>query len=409
MVRPVDGSNPSPTIGSTQDVDSADKTAATDDKASTQNTSSSTATGGESLKSTPDSGKQVAEHMIGGQARAAQLQSQLSVREPKGQAADGPVPQGSGQQTKTKSMQDVMKDSGMANVSNPPSEQDLKTYYSTKAPANTLIAGGKYADAAKEYRQLADAATDPAEKQRLTQTARQLDTADRMKTAGVQSLSFPPSETNVKSYFSTMRGKSIGEVKSAFEDYSNSFYIHSETKGVDKGDIKYDEETHNIGNTQYKTTTPEDWDDLNKSREMHTDGRRIIDCEGYALLAKTALTSAGFTQGTYAGALRKDDPNTPEDESLRQHMMYSAQRTVTGPDGKPVTEVIAVSNNKAYVSDTSDGRSVGDAQSNVLTRAYTDTFRSGNKRPGGAIVLKPEPWQVMWELDKQVEQLKQAQ
>lgn len=407
MVRPVDGSGSPPAFNpDTAGVDSSKSVA---DKQDSSSSTSETTASSSTSQPAPDSGKQIAEHRLGEQARAAQLQSQVPVREPKGQAADGPAPNTTQQAAPTKSMQQVMKDSGMAAASDPPSEQDLKTFYSTKAPANQLIAQGNYTDAAKEYRQLASAATDPAEKARLTQTAKQLDTADKMKGAGVANMSFPPSETNMKAYFATMKGKSVGEIKGAFEDYSNAFFVHSETKGVDKGDIKYDEEFHMVGNTKYRTTTPEDWNDLNSSREMHTDGRRIIDCEGYAYLAKTAFTQAGFTQGgTYAGALRGDDPNTPEDESLRQHMMYSASRTITGADGKPVTEVLVASNAKTYTADTSDGLKPDEAQARALTKAYTDTFRSGNVRPRGAIVLKSEPWQVMWELDKQVDALKKT-
>ena len=79
-----------------------------------------------------------------------------------------------------------MKDSGMTNVSDPPTEAELKTYYSQKAPAHEKIADGKYADAASEYRKLAEASNDDAEKARLNQTAKQLETTDTMKTAGVK-------------------------------------------------------------------------------------------------------------------------------------------------------------------------------------------------------------------------------
>lgn len=400
MVRPVDGSSQPP-------VSSADTTpvsSSKDDSTKVQTPDNSTSETQSTKVSEP--GKQIAEHSMTGQARAAQLQSQLPVTEPKGHAADGATATGTPAAAQTKSMQEVMKNSGMTNVSDPPTEAELRTYYAQKAPAHDNIANGKYADAAAEYRKLAEASTDDSEKARLNQTAKQLETTEKMKSSGVKNLSFPPTEANVDGYFATKKGKPIGEIKSAIEDYSNSFYVHSETKGIDKGDIKYDPETHQIGKTTYKTNTAEDWSDVNNQREMHTDGRRIIDCEGYALLGQKALKAAGFSQGTYAGALRKDDPNTPADESLRQHMMYSARRTVTDENGKQRTEVVAISNAKTYSADTSSYKNGEEAEAGALTKGYRDAYRSGNTSPGGAIVRESEPWKVMWELDKQVEQLK---
>lgn len=403
MVRPIDGSSQPP-------VSSPDTTPVSSSKSDPVKTETTTpaspASETQSSKPASETGKQVAEHSIGGQARAAQLQSQLPVTEPKGHVADGTPATATPPAAQTKSMQNVMKDSGMTNVSDPPTEAELKTYYSQKAPAHEQIANGKYADAAAEYRKLAAASNDDAEKARLNQTAKQLETTDKMKTSGVKNLSFPPTEANVDGYFASKKGKPIGEIKSAIEDYSNSFYVHSETKGIDKGDIKYDPETHKIENTTYKTNGVEDWADVNNSREMHTDGRRIIDCEGYAFLGQKALKAAGFSQGTFAGALRKDDPNTPADESLSQHMMYAARRTVTDENGKQKTEVIAVSNAKTYVTDTGAHKNGEDAEVAALTRGYRDAYRSGNVSPGGAIVRESEPWKVMWELDKQVDHLK---
>lgn len=402
MVRPVDGSSQTPVSSS----DTAAVTNVNTDSTKTETTTPSSSTSDTQPTKVSEPGKQIAEHSLSGQARAAQLQSQVPVTEPKGHAADGSTATGTPAPVQTKSMSSVMKDAGMTNVSDPPKEDELRTYYAQKAPAHDMIANGKYADAAAEYKKLAEASTNDAEKARLNQTAKQLETTEKMRASGVQNLKFPPTETNVDGYFATKKGKPIGEIKSAIEDYSNSFYVHSETKGVDKGDIKYDPETHQIGKTTYKTNTAEDWADVNNDREMHTDGRRIIDCEGYALLGQKALKAAGFSQGTYAGALRKDDPNTPADESLQQHMMYAARRTVKDENGKVRTEVVAISNAKTYSNDTDTSKTGDDAEAAALTRGYRDAYRSGNTSPGGAIVRETEPWKVMWELDKQVEELK---
>src|SRR5262245_7839513 len=126
MVRPVDGSSQTPVSSSeTTPVESSKVNSAKTETATTATPTSNT----QSTK-VSEPGKQVAEHSITGQARAVQLQSQLPVTEPKGNAADGPNATGTPQAAQTKSMQGVMKDSGMTNVSDPPTEAELRTYYS---------------------------------------------------------------------------------------------------------------------------------------------------------------------------------------------------------------------------------------------------------------------------------------
>ena len=66
----------------------------------------------------------------------------------------------------------------------------------------------------------------------------------------VESLQFPPTETNVTEYFKTMKevklpdgtirpGKPIPEIKDAFQNYGNAFYVHSGK--IDHGDVVYSE------------------------------------------------------------------------------------------------------------------------------------------------------------------------
>ena len=86
--------------------------------------------------------------------------------------------------------------------------------------------------------------------------ADQLEVAQKMKTAKVGSLQFPPTETNVTDYFKTMKGKPISEIKDAFKNYANAFYVHSEKKGVDRGDIVYSEHKYKEGKTVYNSNAP---------------------------------------------------------------------------------------------------------------------------------------------------------
>ena len=142
--------------------------------------------------------------------------------------------------------------------------------------------------------------------------ADQLEVAQKMKTAKVRSLQFPPTETNVTDYFKTMKGKSISEIKDAFQNYANAFYVHSEKKGVDRGDVVYSEHKYKEGNKVYNSNAPVSWKEVTDNREVHSDGRRIIDCEGYAYMGQQSFQAAGFQNVNFGVIARKDDPNTPK-------------------------------------------------------------------------------------------------
>ena len=213
-------------------------------------------------------------------------------------------------------LQTVLTNSGMKNVGNPPSEADLKTYYSKNGPAHELIAKGSYHEAADEYRKLANKATGP-EQTRLKTVASQLEVAQEMKTANVKSLQFPPTETNVTDYFKTMKGKSISDIKDAFENYANAFYVHSEENGVDRGDVVYSEHKYKEGNKVYTSNAPVSWKEVTDDREVHSDGRRIIDCEGYAYMGQKSLKAAGFENVNFGVTAR--NPNTPKSLTIAHH------------------------------------------------------------------------------------------
>src|SRR5262245_30274948 len=121
MVRPVDSSSQPPVSSSS---DAAAVTNINTDSAKTETTTTSSSTSETQPTKVSEPGKQIAEHSITGQARAAQLQSQIPVTEPKGHAADGSTATGTPTPVQTKSMQNVMKDSGMTNVSDPPKEDE---------------------------------------------------------------------------------------------------------------------------------------------------------------------------------------------------------------------------------------------------------------------------------------------
>ena len=300
-------------------------------------------------------------------------------------------------------LQTVLTNSGMKNVGNPPSEADLKTYYSKNGPAHQLITKGSYQEAAAEYRKLADKATDPAEQKRLTMVADQLEVAQKMKTAKVGSLQFSPTETNVTDYFKTMKGKPISEIKDAFQNYANAFYVHSEKKGVDRGDVVYSEHKYKEGKTVYNSHAPVSWKEVTDNREVHSDGRRIIDCEGYAYMGQQIFQAAGFQNVNFGVVARKDDPNTPQNESLTdQHIMVSGSRTIM-VDGKPKTEMAVISNNRIESTIADDNLKPADLktfQTGLFAYAFQQTY--GDKVPGGLIRVGPEAWREEFKLEDDI-------
>jgi uncharacterized Zn-binding protein involved in type VI secretion len=349
-------------------------------------------------------GKQGAPSQAG--AAPAAQGTQIKERRLEGKISDDPkkAPDGknAGKPPDT-TLQTVLTNSGMKNVGNPPSEADLKTYYSKSGPAHELITKGNYQEAAAEYRKLADKATDPAEQKRLTMVADQLEVTQKMKTAKVGSLQFPPTETNVTDYFKTMKGKPISEIKDAFQNYANAFYVHSEKKGVDRGDIVYSEHKYKEGKTVYNSHAPGSWKEVTDNREVHSDGRRIIDCEGYAYMGQLIFQAAGYQNVNFGVVARKNDPNTPQNESLTdQHIMVSGSRTIM-VDGKPKTEMAVISNNRIDSTIADDNLKPADLktfQTGLFAYAFQQTY--GDKVPGGLIRVGPEAWREEFKLEDDI-------
>jgi hypothetical protein len=353
-----------------------------------------------------DSSTKVAEHSMNGQMQAARLHSQIhhKPQEPEAKISQ-PAPKDAQKTAKAPSMKEVMTNDGMKNVHAKPTDAELKSYYATKAPAHDMIAKGDYKNAATEYRKLADASKNDGEKARLNSVAKQLDVAQAMSDAKVGDLSFPPTEANLQSYFGTMKGKPMQDIKKAYEDYSNAFYVHSETKGVDKGDVVYDQRTYSKDGKSYPSNAPDKWSDVSDSRLMHSDGRRIIDCEGFALIGEKCFKAAGFEQVEYAVMARMDNPKTPKNESYtEQHIMITARRSIKGADGTSGYEVGVISNGSMY-SGSSYASKTGyeESRSHVVTNAYGQTFRdytSGQPQiPGGLVTFDPQAWASEYDLE----------
>ena len=351
-----------------------------------------------------DASTRIAEHALGGSLQAARLHSQIPAGTLKERSLEGKItsPDRGGADATGKpldsTLQTAMTNAGMKNVANPPSEADLKTYYTNHAPAHEMIAKGNFKDAAAEYRKLAGAEKNPAEKTRLETVAKQLDVAQTMGDAKIGKVSFPPSEANAVAYFKTLKGKPMSDVQDAFRNYANAFYVHSETKGVDRGDITYGAHKHTQGKTVYNWNGPESWKEISDGREVHSDGRRVIDCEGYAYMGQQLLGAAGFKNIKFAVASRQDDPNTAENESFtRQHIMVSASRTVN-VDGHPQTEVAVISNNHFRSlksgSELKKQSEIEGLQAQAFVKGYESVFGVP-----GSFVTGDQAWRAAYDLE----------
>lgn len=390
--------NPQQPVQSTEDINTKTSPESTDTPSETPKETSQTQSNNRVVS---DSTTKVAEHSYQGQMQAAKLHSQI--REPE-RTFSQPAPKDAQKTAKAPSMKEVMTNSGMKNVHVRPTDAELKTYYATNAPAHDLIAKGDYKNAAAEYRKLADASKNDGEKARLNSVAKQLDVAQAMGDAKVDNLSFPPSEANLQSYFATMKGKPMSDIRTAYEDYANAFYVHSETKGVDKGDVVYESKTKSKDGKNYTDLSPEKWDDVSGRREMHSDGRRIIDCEGFAYLGQKCFESAGFEKVEFASMARLDDPTTKQDESRTGHIMITARRPIKENGITAGYEVGVISNGSLYSgSSYSSDTSFQKQRSIVVVDAYGKTFREykgGNAQiPLGIIAFDPEAWNSGYQLD----------
>jgi hypothetical protein len=259
---------------------------------------------------------------------------------------------------KPPSMVDRMTKAGMKNVGDPATEADLRNYYQNHAPAHDLIAKGDYRAAAAKYRELKN--TDASSFSTHEKTEQQLNMAGAMKERGVKNLQFPPTEQNAKDYFKSLGASkpplSNRAILNEFQNYTRSFYHH------EGRDIVYKEKSKSEGGQAVKTRAPESWSEITDERKMYPQGTRKIDCEGYSYLAKELLGQAGFKNGKFVVVGPKNDPNTPEDESTKAHVMFTAERD---------NEVAIVSNDRALNGPRKE-------RSDLLDRGYPQA-RGGDR------------------------------
>jgi hypothetical protein len=324
-----------------------------------------------------DAGRRINEHRAEGELRQADLNVQLPGGGSSSRAANpdvlrSPIQLEQPQQTDTpeETASPVSAEAaGLSGTHEPLPNEQLQDYFNSRAPQHSLIASGRYGEAARNYRRLAEQASRQGDIN-LTSTnlniANQLDFTDRMQRAGVRNLSFPPSDRNVDDYFSSLRRESASRVARDYQDYTRAFFVHHGSSRP----LQYDSETHRIRGTHFETHIPEDWNDVTSSRQMR-NGQRMIDCEGYAYLGQRLLSRAGFGEGRFTAIGSPDDSRTERDESQLGHIMWSGTRRRVAGDPETFNGfAIAISNDDATLIPTSSSRTSNEAREAALLHVY---------------------------------------
>ena len=205
-------------------------------------------------------------------------------------------------------MRDKMTQAGMKDVATPPSDDNMRTYYSQHAPHSDLIGKGDYKAAAAAYGKDAEAAIQRGDQEAANAamaTQRQLEFTGKM---GGGPVSFPPTHDQAKAHFATLKGKD-SDIRNDFQTYTKEFYQHvgedpeSRAKGVK--DVTYT--PHKMSNGK-ESTAPVGAQDVRDNAQLNNRGRRVIDCEGYVQLGQDLLGSAGYTKPEVHRASDKTDP-----------------------------------------------------------------------------------------------------
>lgn len=227
-------------------------------------------------------------------------------------------------------LRDKMTNAGMKDVATPPSDANLRTWYSQHADHHDLIGKGDYKAAAAAYDKDMEAAYargDQARGNELKNTKTQLEYAARMKAAAGENgrVSFPPTHDEAKAHFRGMKdNKDSGKVAQEFKDYTQAFYIHAHNDKetldkLGKTDVKYT--PHKNGNMD--STAPVGTADIRDNRGLNKNGQRVIDCEGYVELGKDLLGEAGFKQPAGGGVHRVSNSKNP---AATGHVMIEMSR-----------------------------------------------------------------------------------
>jgi len=128
----------------------------------------------------------------------------------------------------------------------------------------------------------------------------------------------PPTESEVRAYFRTLRGRPPAEAVAACERYQDAFQRHDGSHDYGSQSVTHvtapargtprilsgeaaAEREHRAGRntTGYTNDAPDDFAQANHTRDA--DGRAHMDCEGFAVSSAELLREAGFSQRQVVG------------------------------------------------------------------------------------------------------------
>jgi hypothetical protein len=254
---------------------------------------------------------------------------------------------------------------GMTNIGDPPSDDELRRYHESFAPAHEAIREGRFSEAASAYRWLAAGANDPHPRARYVTAARQLHIAQQIRTVSHGPVSFPPTGAEVEAYFLGLAGLPINEIQNAFQEYVDAFYVEL-TAATAKC---CDEPAATEQQPEWCTQIPVNWEILQRGKLDH-DGRRLLDPVGYALLGQKCLMAAGFSTGQFAVASKRR--SSQKSGSLSTFIMFTASRTCRDSCrwSVPHTEVVVVSNGTLQWAVTRESAAIEAVEEVILWSAF---------------------------------------
>jgi hypothetical protein len=244
-----------------------------------------------------------------------------------------------GDRTDLSDLRSDMMAAGMKEVSSPPTDEQLRRYYASYAPAHEAIRENRFAEASTIYRWLAIGAGEGDLRDRYIALARQLQVTYEIKTVTQRNVSFPPKGSDVEDYFLGLAELPVSEIQTAFQEYVDAFYVQP----LGASNVWESDSLQSEPQEEWCTQIPVSWQDLQQG-ELSDDGRFLLNPVKLALLGQKCLRAAGFSTGQFAVASKRS--SCPRD-AARSTIMFTTKRAVLdsgyGATGFH-TEVVVVAN-----------------------------------------------------------------
>lgn len=187
---------------------------------------------------------------------------------------------------------------------------------------------------------------------RQTETVRdQTAFLGKMQAAGVNPVSYPPTQDQLLQYFGSKGIKDHPDAaRQALGEYAKAFHEHPAKVPGAKADVVYSKDgVVTKKNTDVTTSVPETWDEVLKRPVGKADpkdsttkvapngesiAKQVNDCEGFAFMAEQLMKQAGFDVKHHV-TLNKTPPPKPDQHAMVvfTHPNEKGKVTVTSNDG----------------------------------------------------------------------------